>query len=332
VQREKWRTILLYFYVAIFGFGIILLFLNINIISVIHAKDSGGLPVVKYEIYLSTEVLVLYFVIGLALFNIICIKINILARIIPHISFLTPLISFVLILTLFLNPHFLIINPTGLPPTRLDALEIGGILVIVLFTSLTINGIMILWVERQIKRYVKILCIIIGALLLSEFIHESGHLFFALISGGTITAFFPFPIVIGGEFTAGYVGYTNVPINLVPLVLIGGEIFQWITICVIITLLYFKPQYRTNLFIIFLLFISFLDFPLYVINNSIGLPHWFLVGSTNGDIMIVSTLTGFPLWGFLILACSQLVIIGFIISILIFQSRRTMVNEATSLQ
>jgi len=159
--------------------------------------------------------------------------------------------------------------------------------------------------EKTLK-YLKIFGIIVGVLLISEFIHESGHAFFVIISGGNITAFYPFPVIIGGSFTAGFVGYTNVPMILEPLVLMGGEIFQWITILIIFTYLYFKPKYQKSLFIRVLLLIALLDFPLYTINNSIGLPHWFLIGSSDGDVMRFSRLTGFPLWILIIFSCVQL--------------------------
>ncbi|MFX1378681.1 MAG: hypothetical protein ACFFA4_06270 [Promethearchaeota archaeon] len=160
--------------------------------------------------------------------------------------------------------------------------------------------------RKKTLNVLKIFGIVIGSLLLSELIHESGHAFFALISGGTITAFFPFPVIIGGEFTAGFVGYTNVPFYLEPLVLMGGEIFQWMTILSILVYLYYKPKLRKNLFLLVLLLIALLDFPLYTLNNSIGLPHWFLIGSSNGDIIRFSVLIGFPLWIFIVLSCIQL--------------------------
>ena len=160
--------------------------------------------------------------------------------------------------------------------------------------------------RKKSLKNLKNLGVIVGTLVLSEFIHETGHAFFVLISGGTITAFVPFPFIIGGQFTAGFVGYTNVSSNLEPLVLMGGEIFQWIAILFILARFYFNPKYRKNLFLLVLLLVALLDFPLYTINNSIGLPHWFLIGSTNGDVMRFSLLTGFPLWILIILSCVQL--------------------------
>jgi hypothetical protein len=160
--------------------------------------------------------------------------------------------------------------------------------------------------RKKLLKYMKLSVVIVGVLLLSEFIHETGHAFFVIVSGGNITAFFPFPIVIGGSFTAGFVGYTNVPFFLEPLVLMGGEIFQWVTILIILTLFYFHPKYQKSLFLLLLLLIALLDFPLYTINNSIGLPHWFVIGSNDGDVMRFSRLTGFPLWILIMFSCVQL--------------------------
>ena len=138
-------------------------------------------------------------------------------------------------------------------------------------------------------------------------------------------------MLLGGEFTAGYVGFSNVPTNLIPLVILGGEIFQWISIGVILMFLYFKPKYRRNIFIITLLVIAFLDFPLYVINNLIGLPHWFFLGSTKGDLMIFSTLTGFPLWVLFILAIVQILLMAVIFYFLIFMNWKKLTTEDSTI-
>jgi hypothetical protein len=76
-----------------------------------------------------------------------------------------------------------------------------------------------------------------------------------------------------------------------------------------------------------LLFIGLLDFPLYAINNSFGLPHWFLVGSSQGDIILFSALTGFPMWAFIIIACGQLGIMVLIIYKLFILTKRKVILE-----
>ena len=52
--------------------------------------------------------------------------------------------------------------------------------------------------------------------------------------------------------------------------------------------------------------ITWLDFPLYTINNSMGIPHWFLIGGIEGDIIAFCANTSFPLFIMIIFACIQL--------------------------
>ena len=69
----------------------------------------------------------------------------------------------------------------------------------------------------------------------------------------------------------------------------------------------------------FLLIIAIFDFPLYTITNSVGLPHWFLIGSSHGDILMFSTLSGFPLFILMIIAVLQLIMGVVLIYYLIFK-------------
>jgi len=327
MEKENLKGIVQYFNMIILTLGFIFLLLNINMISVIHAKASEWLPVLVYETYSTLETSFLYLLILLAILNILSTKIRYFKPLKPYIISLTPIIAVISILLLFLNPHTMILNPKGWPPTLFDRIELGGIITIVLFSSFITVSIFQIYLEGIIKNYFLTVVMIIGGLLLSDFIHEGGHAIFALLSGGEIEEFYPFPVLLGGEFAAGYVGFSNVPSNLIPLVLLGGEIFQWITVSIILVILYFKPKYRKNVFILTLLFIGLLDFPLYVINNSMGLPHWFLVGSANGDIIIFSEITGFPLWAFIIIAFGQLLITGLILYQLIFKNRGNPIKE-----
>ncbi|MFX0082850.1 MAG: hypothetical protein ACFE94_13955 [Candidatus Hodarchaeota archaeon] len=313
----KWISFFLNLFILVVAFTLLLL--NINTISVIHAQASESLPVLKYETYSSIEISIFYIIIMLVVTNIVFLQSSKLKRVRPYILSLTPIISIIYVILPIFNPHSIIINPTGWPPTKLDGLEIGAIFSILLFVLLIFNSILILYIEGFMKKYLYTLVVLIVALLISDFLHESGHAFFILISGGKITEFYPFPVLLGGEFNAGYVGFANVPSNLVPLIMLGGEIFQWLVICILTIVLFLKPQNRINFFITFLLIISFLDFPLYTINNSIGLPHWFLIGSTEGDIIKFSSLTGIPMWIMIILASIQLIIGALIIYFLIIK-------------
>jgi hypothetical protein len=156
MDREKWRIFIFIFYIITIVFGLVLIILNIEMISVVHAKESEWIPVIKYETYSSLEVFFLYFVISLAVINMIFINIKRLFKIIPFINVLSLLVAIVFILLFFLNPHILIINPTGLPPTRLDAIEIGGILSIIIFIILILNLVMNLLITKYIQYSLKL--------------------------------------------------------------------------------------------------------------------------------------------------------------------------------
>ena len=73
--------------------------------------------------------------------------------------------------------------------------------------------------------------------------------------------------------------------------------------------------------------IAILDFPLYTINNSINLPHWFLIGSTQGDIIIFTRLTGIPLWIMIIIAIMQLILGLLFFYFRIIKKRNKSLNE-----
>ncbi|MFX0039963.1 MAG: hypothetical protein ACFFAB_11555 [Candidatus Heimdallarchaeota archaeon] len=156
MAKEKWKFFLLFFYAVILLMGIILLFLNIDLMSVIHASESEWLPVIKYETYSSLDTIFIYVFIVLVVINFICISIAKLMRILPFVLILTPIISFIFILALFFNPHLLIINPTGLPPTQLDALEIGGLFSIILSIVFIFLTVMALWFNKDTKLFLKI--------------------------------------------------------------------------------------------------------------------------------------------------------------------------------
>ncbi|MFX0022226.1 MAG: hypothetical protein ACFE9S_07855, partial [Candidatus Hermodarchaeota archaeon] len=108
-----------------------------------------SLPVITYETYSSFEILSFYILFVLAVINILVMKIKKLLKI-RHFTFIfTTFVSFVFMLVLLLNPHLLILNPNGLPPTQLDVLEIGGLISMILFINLTISPITSLWIERK---------------------------------------------------------------------------------------------------------------------------------------------------------------------------------------
>jgi hypothetical protein len=330
LENKKVKNWFLYINIAIIAIAFLFMLINLDIISVVHAQASESLPIVVFETYSALETSFLFLLLLLAILNILTIQFRYLKPLKSYIFSLVPFVAIMPIILLFFNPHTMILNPNGWPPTTFDRIELGGIIIVVLYSIFIAISIFQLYLERKIKSYLIILGSIIGGLLLSDLIHESGHAVITLLVGGQVEAFYPFPVLLGGEFNAGYVGFSNVPSNLIPLVLLGGEIFQWLSISSILIILYFKPKYRKNAFLLTLLFIGLLDFPLYSINNSFGIPHWFLVGSSQGDIILISRLTDFPMWAFNIIACGQLVITGLIIYKLILINRRKLINEEFS--
>lgn len=327
MEREKLKHMIFYFDVFFLIFGIIFLFLNLEVVSVIHANASDWLPVLVYKTYSALGTSLLYIFIFLVITDILSFKIRFLKPFKPYIISLIPVVTTFSLVLLFLNPHAIILNPSGSPPTWFDEIELGGIITIILFIGFTIVSIIQIYLDRILKTYFLPVLFIIGGLLISDLIHEGGHAVITLLVGGEVEAFYPFPVLLGRELVAGYVGFSNVPSNFIPLVLLGGEIFQWTTVSIILIILYFKPNYRKNVFILTLLFVGLLDFPLYTINNAFGLPHWFFIGSTNGDIILFSELTGVTLWFFIVLACCQLLITCLIIYKLIFKNRKEKIKE-----
>ncbi|MFX0143992.1 MAG: hypothetical protein ACFE9C_07935 [Candidatus Hodarchaeota archaeon] len=156
MYREKWKFFLFFSYIVIFLMGIVLLFLNFDLISVIHASESEWLPVIKYETYSSMDTIFIYAFIVLVVIDIISISIAKLVRIMPIVITLSLIISIIFIFALFLNPHLLIINPTGLPPTQLDVIEVGGIFSIVLSILFVLITGMALWLNKDTKLYLRI--------------------------------------------------------------------------------------------------------------------------------------------------------------------------------
>lgn len=307
-ESEKFQKGLLIIYVTILVLGLIFLSVNLDVVSVIHSR-MGMLWVITYETYSSIETSLFYFLVVCTLVNIFLLLIK---KVKVNTSLIIALISIfalIIILLFILNPHSIILFPIGAPPTRLDYINIGGYIGISLYGVFILINFIYLILEGKFSRYTLFLLIIIGVLFLSDFIHELGHATFVLLSGGEITEFYPFPVLLGGEFAAGYVGFQNVPSNLVPLVLLGGEIFQWIVLSSITLILWrFKPKGKLRIFLILLLLIAWLDFPLYTINNAMGIPHWFLIGGIEGDIITFCANTGFPLYIMIILASIQLIL------------------------
>ena len=156
MSKEMWKFFFLFSYVVIFLMGIVLLLLNIDLISVIHASESEWLPVIKYETYSSLDTIFIYVFIGLVVIDVICISIAKLMRIMPIIITLSLITSIIFIFAQFINPHLLIINPTGLPTTQLDVIEVGGIFSVILSILFVLITGMALWFNKDTKLFLRI--------------------------------------------------------------------------------------------------------------------------------------------------------------------------------
>ena len=309
------KKLIMSFNIFIVALAIMFLLLNFDVFYVSHAS-SGMIPIITYETYSSLETSFLYILIaliGISSYVYLMKRLKKWESLRILLISLLSLIPIIILLLLIINPHFLIILPAGNSPTRIIEIFPGFIFIIILFIASFANTLLIIQQERYLSKYIITLSLFIGALLVSHAIHESGHALFTIVSGGQVVEFYPFPIFIDGILRTGYVSYQNVPSILIPLVTLGGEILQWIIILIILfILLRLRTPKILTIFLTLLLTISWLDFPLYTINNALGLPHWFVIGCAHGDIINFTIQTGFPLWAMLLLASLQL-LIGIII-------------------
>lgn len=304
-KREHLNKVTTFMYLGILGIALVSLALNVQTIKVIHDKASEFLPVVKHATYTSTDVALFYVIIGLTSINFllhIFYEDKVLSRI---LTYLTPVASGLMLFLIFMNPHYLLFHPTGLPPTHFDTLPIGGVIATILLCFIIMNASINLLYEEKLLKYYSTGGMLGIAAYVSLLIHECGHAVFVLLLGGTVTAFNPFPAPSG---SAGYVMFHGVSESAIPLVLLGGAIFQWITLALLLLVMSFYPHHEVTPFLKSTFIFSWLDFPLYVLNNAAQLPHWFVIGSTEGDLLRFSTLTGFSYQIMIVLAILQLII------------------------
>jgi hypothetical protein len=308
IENDMIKKLIFYLYLTLFALIIIALIIDPSVIKVIHSRSGQNLPVISEETY-SFQDLSLSYILGvLIICNLILMKIEGYKRLRNIIVPLTILATLILVSLLFINPHILILFPSGFPPTQLENILIGGFLIVAISTVFVINSILLIYQEAYFRPYIIPLLTIPLAVLLAGFIHETGHLLFGILSGGVVKAYFPLPTIRDGEFILGLVIIDGIPTALQPLFLLGGEILQWITIALILILSYKIPHLKHNIFLSFLLMICWLDFPLYTINNYFGIPHWFIAGETEGDIIILASLVGIDYWVFILFAIGQLVV------------------------
>lgn len=308
VENNMNKKLIFYLYLTLLVLTGIALIIDLNVISVIHSRSGQNLPVITEETYGFQGLSISYFLGLLIISNLILMKIEEYKRLRNIIVPLTTIVAFILISVLFINPQILILFPSGFPPTQLENVLIGGFLIIIISIGFIVNSILMIYQEGNFRPYLIALLSMILAAFLAGFIHETGHLLFGVLGGGVVETYIPLPTIRDGQFILGLVIINGVPTALQPLFLLGGEILQWITIAFILIISYKIPHLKQNLFLSFLLLICWLDFPLYTINNFFGLPHWFLVGEAEGDIINLASLVGIDYWIFILLAIVQLAV------------------------
>lgn len=308
LETNMIKKLIFYLYLTLFVLTVIALIIDLNVISVIHSRSGQNLPVITEETYGFQGLSISYLLGLLIISNLILMKIEEYKRLRNIIVPLTTIVAFILLSVLFINPQVLILFPSGFPPTQLENVLIGGFLIIIISIGFMVNSILMIYQEGNFRPYLIALLSVILAALLAGFIHETGHLLFGVIGGGVVEAYIPLPTIRDGEFILGLVIINGIPTALQPLFLLGGEILQWITIALILIISYKIPHLKQNIFLSFLLMICWLDFPLYTINNFFGIPHWFIVGESEGDIILLASLVGIDYWIFILLAIIQLVV------------------------
>ena len=160
-------------------------------------------------------------------------------------------------------------------------------------------------VERVRRTAGGIMFFLIGAFL-SELVHEAGHAFFVVVSGGQVTDFIPYPVLLSNQIVLGAVSWTGVPVHMLPVVAIGGEVFQYGFLAIALALLHRTREHRARPVLEVTCILSWLDFPLYVLNNGASIPHWFVIGSARGDIVHFCNLLQVPYSAMYVPAIAQL--------------------------
>ena len=268
--------------------------LNLPFITIEH-QGSVLLPVITTADYGSSNVLGAYVVLLLGILR-IYVEIKLQDTSTPIIvSIIQICVSFIGIIAMVHNPLLHIIAPEVSNPAADFTYRLGSVFFFVILGIVLIEaGLrLILHVFRVFKVTWKSLGIFTAAFIIAVFlstlIHESGHAILVLLSGGSVTYFGALP-------WQGYVSWTGVPEQWIPIVQLGGFIAQHSYLLLFAGLLYLertkKLETDTNTYIalvryvlIIVAILAWLDFPAYTLNNFAGLPHWFFMGSANGDVV-----------------------------------------------
>ncbi|HUY00971.1 MAG TPA: hypothetical protein VMV49_15520 [Candidatus Deferrimicrobium sp.] len=304
--------------------AIICLIFNCATVFVMHSS-LDWIPVIIFVTYRAQDLILFYFVICISSCALILLLIKKLKPVLKALFFVTPFAAGLLLLFMLLVPNVIIVVPVSTSQAFLDTINVGGWIFILIAVILVITSLSAIFSDKKLISYLILVILFVCGALTAEFIHESGHAIFVILSGGTVTEFVPIPWMVGGHWIAGYVSFTGVPENLVPLVMIGSEIFQWISLAILCPVLFFHPKIKIRKYLICWFLFAWVDFPLYTINNALAIPHWFFFGGLNGDVLQFCNLTGFPLWVMIIFAILQLVL-GSIFLYKILRKKDAIVN------
>ncbi|NIQ06423.1 MAG: hypothetical protein GWO20_12075 [Candidatus Korarchaeota archaeon] len=120
--------------ISLFIIGVVAfsLITNFDVVTVRHAKASEMLPVIKYTRYSTRETTLFYLILGLAVLPSVSSYLKTSSFVTRILLILTILLSGICIFLTLFNPHLILLSPTGLPPTKLDELHLGGVVAILL--------------------------------------------------------------------------------------------------------------------------------------------------------------------------------------------------------
>ena len=201
---------------------------------------------------------------------------------------------------------------------------------------------------RKIKLIFLFFLSVVFAWVFSTIWHESGHAFFGYVTGMRPFDFTPYPHFRNNELYIGYVDFKNFHVSdgLAALQNIGSEIFQVIGFfsCIFIYRRLRKEGIfpfsgKSKFYVVFGEFFlktytlfAFLDWPLYAINYTLKLSHFFVFGGTwwDGDIYLFAKFAGimnyYPI--IVIIAVIWIIIAG---GLILFVEYRQVWNRLISL-
>lgn len=305
MMMEIQRKVTLIGHLILLISALICIILNFRMIHIAHSA-LNGLPVIIYVTYFTRDSIIFYIIIIFSTIVVFLVWLNKRGFLLRILNLSQIFLYLIFLYLLYWTPHLTIVIPVSSAPAILEHIYEGGWIFIGLLILQISIAIFYIVMDKISKKYLIGLFFIFCGAFVAEFVHESGHAFFTYLSGGTVLEFIPFPIFRDGQWIAGLVVYAGVPAHLEPLVLLGSEILQWVLLAGISVILVLYPNLKYRSFFIGIFIFAWLDFPLYTINNALGIPHWFFFGGVEGDVVRFCALTGFPLEVMIVFALVQI--------------------------